>query len=97
MNENTTRESDLAQAALLGQAKVAYDARLHIRRAGSPACPDQRVVVDAEVTVQVPAGPDSRIVREAARQEAEDAFRELGLGPVIDLKGARVSIEVWLS
>ena len=77
--------------------RVAYDARLHVRRAGSPACPDYRLVVDAEVTVQVPVGPDSRIVREAAYQEAEDAFRGMGLGKVMDLEGARVDIEVWLS
>lgn len=45
----------------------------------------------------VPVGPDSRIVREAAYQEAEDAFRHLGLGPVMDLRDARVDIEVWLA
>jgi hypothetical protein len=59
--------------------RVAYGARLHVRRGGSPA------------------GPDSRIVREAAYQEAEDAFRlKLGLAAVMDLPGTRVDIEVWL-
>ena len=77
--------------------RVAYGARLHVRRAGSPACPDHRVHLDAETTVMVPVGPDSRIVREAAHQEAEDTFRrEMGLGVVMDLPGARVDIEVWL-
>lgn len=78
-------------------SRVAYGARLHVRRGGSPACPDHRVQVDAETTVMVPPGPDSRIVREAAYQEAEDAFRQkLGLAVVMDLPGTQVDIEVWL-
>ena len=77
--------------------RVAYGARLHVRRGGSPGCPDHRVQVDAETTVMVPVGPDSRIVREAAYQEAEDAFRKLlGLGKVMDLPGVRVDLQVWL-
>lgn len=78
-------------------SRVLYGARLHVRRAGSPACPDHRVQVDAETTVQVETAPDGYHVRADAYRAAEEKFRqELGLGTVMDLPGARVDIEVWL-
>jgi len=76
-------------------SRVFYGARLHVRRPGSPACPDHRVQVDAEITVPVDTAPDGYHVRADAYRKAEEVFREM-LGAVMDLDGVRVDIEVWL-
>ena len=77
-----------------GAGGVWYDCYLYVRRPGSPGCPDHRVQVDARLTVCVPAVPGAgRKQREAAKEAAEQAFRTLGLGNVMDLEGARVTID----
>jgi hypothetical protein len=75
---------------------ICYDARLRIRRPGSPACPDHRVEIIAEITVRIPGEwPNPKDRKTAAHRAAGEGFRKLGLGLVMDLPGARTDIEVY--
>jgi hypothetical protein len=90
MSMSPERDAELA----LLRSSVWYDCYLYVRRPGSPGCPDHRVQVDARLTVRVQRVPGAgRKQREAAQVAAAEAFRKLGLGSVLDLEGARVTID----
>jgi hypothetical protein len=89
-------ERVLAEAGQAPEPRdIWYRGVLSVHRSGSPACPDYRVQVDAQVTFRIPAEwPNREDRRKAAKEAAGQAFRTLGLGSAMDLEGARVSIDV---
>jgi len=86
--------------------EIWYDATLYVRRPGSPGVPDRRIQVDARTSVKLerhgaprlsPTGVRAEVERhrrDAAKSAAETRFRELGLGAVMDLPDATVTIDV---
>lgn len=75
--------------------EIWYDATLYVRQPGSPGVPDHRIQVDARITVKIRADwPNRQDRQDAAKRAAEQRFRKLGLGAVMDLEGATVRIDV---